>query len=71
MCAGAAFRSGVGRGVFGSSTVKLLELSAARYGGRPLTVPCRGVPAGARPTVEVLGPVLQAEAPEAHKGYWT
>jgi tRNA(Arg) A34 adenosine deaminase TadA len=71
MCAGAIFWSEVGRVVFGASTVKLIELSAAKFGVPQLTIPCRGVLAGGRPIVEVIGPVLQAEALEAHKGYWT
>jgi tRNA(Arg) A34 adenosine deaminase TadA len=70
MCAGAIFWSGVRRVLFGLSTAKLAELAAGRACRRELTIPCRGVLALGRPLTEVTGPVLQAEASEAHKGYW-
>jgi tRNA(Arg) A34 adenosine deaminase TadA len=77
MCAGAVFWSGVRRVVFGLSTPRLHEAmgrTAARAAGDPgaarLDVPCRGIFAGGRPLVEVIGPVFQAEAQEVHRGYW-
>ena len=71
MCAGAVFWAGVGRVVFGLSTATLVELTGGGKSDRPrLAVPCRGVLAGARPGVEVTGPIFQAEAMEAHGGYW-
>jgi tRNA(Arg) A34 adenosine deaminase TadA len=71
MCAGAIFWSGVGRLVFGVSTAKLVEVASRKFGLPQLTIPCRGVLAGGRPIVEVIGPALQAEALVAHNGYWT
>jgi hypothetical protein len=57
--------------VFGVSTAKLVEVASRKFGLPQLTIPCRGVLAGGRPIVEVIGPALQAEALVAHNGYWT
>ena len=72
MCAGAIFWVGVGRLVFGLSTARLNELTGKGSGGCDvrLTIPCRGVLAGGRPAVEVIGPLFQAEAEQAHRDYW-
>jgi len=70
MCAGAIFWSGIGRVVFGMSMTRLHETMGRGGGEGRLTVPCRGVFACARPLVEVVGPVFQAEAQECHRGYW-
>ena len=71
MCAGAIFWAGIGRVVFGLSTARLNELTC-RPGDSAvrLTIPCRGVLAGGRPAVEVIGPIFQAEAEEPHRDYW-
>jgi tRNA(Arg) A34 adenosine deaminase TadA len=71
MCAGAVFWSGVRRMLFGLSTARLIEFASGRVRSRELSIPCRGILALGRPLTEVTGPVLQAEALEAHWGYWT
>jgi tRNA(Arg) A34 adenosine deaminase TadA len=72
MCAGAIFWVGVGRLVFGLSTARLNDLTGKGSRGCDvrLTIPCRGVFAGGRPAVEVIGPLFQAEAEQAHRDYW-
>jgi tRNA(Arg) A34 adenosine deaminase TadA len=74
MCAGAIFWAGIRRVVFGLGTARLHEcmgrLRAGDARAARLDVPCRGIFAAARPLVEVIGPVFQAEAQEVHRGYW-
>jgi tRNA(Arg) A34 adenosine deaminase TadA len=71
MCAGAIFWAGIGRVVFGLGATRLQELMGRSPVGTPrLTIPSRGVFAGGRPLVEVVGPVFQSEAQEIHRGYW-
>jgi tRNA(Arg) A34 adenosine deaminase TadA len=72
MCAAAIFWAGIGRVVFGLSVARLHDLMGRSTGDATarLAIPCRGVFAGGRPLVEVVGPVCQSEALECHRGYW-
>ena len=60
MCAGAIFWSGVGRLVYGLSGDRLHRLS--RLDPRTLVASAREVLSNASDTVEVIGPLLEAEA---------
>jgi len=68
MCAGAIFWSGIGRVVYALSEDGLYAMT----GDSPesLKLPCREVFArGGRP-IEVIGPLLAAEAAQVHEGFW-
>jgi tRNA(Arg) A34 adenosine deaminase TadA len=70
MCAGGTYWSGVGRVVYGMSETSLLALTGSDPENPTLSLPCRDVFArGQRPT-EVIGPLREEEAKEAHIGFW-
>jgi tRNA(Arg) A34 adenosine deaminase TadA len=70
MCAGGTYWSGVGRVVYGMSETSLLALTGSDPENPTLSLPCRDVFArGQRPT-EVIGPLREDEAREAHAGFW-
>jgi len=70
MCAGGTYWSGVGRVVYGMSEASLLALTGSDPENPTLALPCRDVFArGQRPT-EVIGPLREDEAREAHRGFW-
>lgn len=70
MCAGAIFWSGVGRVVYALGEQSLLALVAHLPGGDFLDLPCREVFARGGREIEVLGPLLEAEASLVHAGFW-
>ena len=70
MCAGAIFWAGISRVVFGLSERGLLEVAAVHPGGSFLNLPCAEVLARGDHAVEVLGPLLEDEARQAHLGFW-
>lgn len=71
MCSGAIYWAGVGRVVYGLSEVAL----GAHIGPHPenltMNLPCRTVFEAGQRVVEVIGPLVEAEALEVHKGFWT
>ncbi|MFA9216130.1 MAG: nucleoside deaminase [Sphingomonadaceae bacterium] len=70
MCAGGTYWSGVGRVVYGMSEQSLLALTGSDPENPTLALPCREVFArGQRPT-EVIGPLREDEARQAHAGFW-
>jgi tRNA(Arg) A34 adenosine deaminase TadA len=70
MCAGGTYWSGVGRVVYGLSEQSLLALTGSDPENPTLSLPCREVFArGQRPT-EVVGPLREDEARQAHAGFW-
>ncbi|MBA5685770.1 nucleoside deaminase [Rugamonas apoptosis] len=70
MCAGGTYWSGVGRVVYALSEASLLQLTGSDPENPTLSLPCRDVFArGQRPT-EVLGPLREDEARQAHAGFW-
>ena len=70
MCAGGTYWSGVGRVVYGMSETSLLALTGSDPENPTLSLPCRDVFArGQRPT-EVIGPLREDEAQQAHIGFW-
>jgi len=70
MCAGAIYWSGVGRVVFGLSERGLLALTGDHPENSTLDLPCREVFARGHRKIEVVGPLLEAEAAKAHEGFW-
>ena len=70
MCAAAIFYTGVGRVVYGLSAGAILRLRNAQPHTAGLSLPCRDVLATAAEPVEVVGPALEAEGAEPHRGYW-
>ncbi len=70
MCAGAIYWGNVGRVVFGLPEAALAELVGADPANPVLDLPCREVFARGGRVVEVVGPLLVAEARAVHEGYW-
>ncbi len=69
MCAGALYWGGVRRLVFCVSQPALYALTPP--GGWALELSARSVFAHAAGSVEVIGPLLEAEGLEAHAGFWS
>lgn len=71
MCSGAIYWAGIGRVVYGLSEEGLLGLTGDHPDNPTMMLPCRTVfAAGSRPT-EVTGPLIEDEAAEPHRGFWT
>lgn len=70
MCAGAAYWAGVGRVVYGCSERDLKALTGNHPENPTLDLPCETVFAAGQRKVEVIGPVLRAEALALHEGMW-
>ncbi|CDK01558.1 putative cytidine and deoxycytidylate deaminase zinc-binding protein [Microbacterium sp. C448] len=70
MCAGAAYWTGIDRVVYALSETRLLSLTGAHEENPTLTLPCREVFARGQRSVQVVGPMLEDEAAEAHAGFW-
>jgi tRNA(adenine34) deaminase len=68
MCAGAIFWGGVGRVVYALSEDGLYAMT----GDSPhkLPVGCREILAHGAHPIEVLGPALEDEAQQVHRGFW-
>lgn len=70
MCSGAIYWAGIGRVVYGLSEAGLYGPGATEPGSDALLMPCRDIfAAGGTPT-EVVGPMLEDEASEPHRGFW-
>ena len=70
MCSGAAYWTGIGRVVYGLSVARLLEFTGDTPDHASFALPSRELLThGARP-VAVVGPLLEDEAAQAHRGYW-
>lgn len=70
MCAGGAYWAGVGRVVYALAEESLLELTGSDPENPTLSLPCREVFARGQREVEVIGPVREDEARNAHRGFW-
>jgi tRNA(Arg) A34 adenosine deaminase TadA len=69
MCAGAAYWSGIGRIVYGLSARRLKAMtSPGRLSGIDLS--CHDVLARGARRVIMVGPLLEDEALEVHRGFW-
>ncbi len=70
MCAGAAYWVGVGRVVYALSETSLYALTGAHPENPTLALPCRDVFAAGQRVIEVVGPLLEAEAAVPHESFW-
>ncbi len=70
MCAGAIYWAGIGRLVYGQSERGLLRQTGAHDENPTLDLPCRTVFAAGQRRVEVVGPLLEAEAAALQAGFW-
>ena len=70
MCAGAVYWTGIGRVIYALSEHKLLGLTGDHPENPTFALPCREVFARGQRKVEVIGPMLEDEASEPHKGFW-
>ena len=70
MCAGAIYWAGIGRVVYGQSERGLKQQTGAHEDNPTLDLPCRTVFDAGQRTVEVVGPLLEAEAAALQAGFW-
>ena len=70
MCAGAIYWTGLARVVYGLSEADLKSITGNHPENPTLDLPCRTVFAAGQRQVEVIGPMLEAEAAEVHEGAW-
>ena len=70
MCAGAIYWTGLKRVVYGLSEKDLKQITGDHPENPTLDLPCREVFAAGQREVEVIGPMLEAEAAEPHEGVW-
>jgi len=68
MCSGAIFWSGIGRVVYALSEDGLYAMTGDL--SESLKLPCREIFARGARLVEVIGPLLEAEAAQVHEGFW-
>lgn len=71
MCAGAIYWAGIGRVVYGQSERSLRAATGDHPENPTLDLPCRVVFAAGQHRVEVVGPLLEAEAAALHEAFWT
>lgn len=69
MCSGAIFWSNVRRVVFGLSEKTLYTLTAGNS-DEVLYLKCQEVMKKGKKDIQVIGPLLEKEALEVHKGFW-
>jgi tRNA(Arg) A34 adenosine deaminase TadA len=69
MCTGAIFWTNVKRVVYGLSGERLYEM-VGEGSEEVLELSCREVFEKGRKPIEVLGPLLEDEAYEVHRGFW-
>lgn len=70
MCAGAIYWSNIRRVVYAMSEARLLELTGSNPQNPTLDLSCRIVFSKGSRSVEVVGPLLEAEAEKPHEGFW-
>lgn len=70
MCAGAAYWAGVGRVVYGLSEREMKDLIGPHPENLTMDLPCRIVLAAGQRSIEVIGPLLEAECRAVHDGFW-
>lgn len=71
MCAGAAYWCGIDRVVYALSEHRLLTLTGDHPENPTFSLPCREVFARGQRRIDVMGPLLEDEAAQAHVGFWT
>ncbi|HUC49924.1 MAG TPA: nucleoside deaminase [Xanthobacteraceae bacterium] len=70
MCAGAIYWSGIGCVVFGQTERSLKALTGKSPENPTLDIPCRDIFAKGQRHIEVIGPLLEAEAIALHANFW-
>ncbi|PZP40120.1 MAG: tRNA-specific adenosine deaminase [Azospirillum brasilense] len=70
MCAAAIFYTGLGRVVYGLSAAAILDLRNARPETAGIALSCRDVLGAAHAPPHIIGPCLEEEGAEPHRGYW-
>ena len=70
MCTGAFYWAGFGRLVYGLSEHAMKAIIGPNPENLTLDLPCRDVLAAGQRTIEVIGPMLEAEAAAVHEGAW-
>jgi len=70
ICAGAAYWVGIGRAVYGLSETRLKQITVSHEEKLTLDLPCRVVFVAGQRKIGVVGPLLEDEAAEQHKGMW-
>jgi tRNA(Arg) A34 adenosine deaminase TadA len=70
MCAVSAYWAGIGRVVYGSSERELGRLIGPHPENLTMDLPCRTVLGAGQRRIEVVGPLLEAEARAADEGFW-
>ncbi|MCP4400314.1 MAG: nucleoside deaminase [bacterium] len=70
MCSGATYWAGVGRVVYGLSEEALYQMTGDNPENLTMRLPCREVLAAGQQETVVIGPLLEDEAEEVHKGFW-
>ena len=71
MCAGAIYRSGISRVVYGLAESDLIEMTGASEQNPTLSLPCREVFARGQRETAVDGPLLIEQARAVHEGFWS
>jgi tRNA(Arg) A34 adenosine deaminase TadA len=69
MCAGAIYWSGIGCVVYGQTERSLRSLTSNPM-NPTLDVPCREIFAKGQRRIDVIGPLLEAEATALQKDFW-
>ncbi|MGV8984811.1 MAG: nucleoside deaminase [Cypionkella sp.] len=70
MCAGAIYWAGLKRLVYGMSEAQIKAITGNHAENPTLDLPCRVVFASGQRQIEVIGPMLEAEAAAVHEGAW-
>ena len=70
MCAGAIHWGKIGRVVFALSEASLYAMIGSHAENETLRLPCRELFARSARPVEVVGPLIEAEARLVHEGFW-
>ena len=70
MCAGAAYWAGIGRLVYGLSEHDLKRLIGPHPENLTMDLPCRVVLSAGQRSIEVVGPLLEAESRAVHDAFW-
>jgi tRNA(Arg) A34 adenosine deaminase TadA len=71
MCAGAIYWAGLGRVVYGQTEASLKAATGDHPENPTLDLPCRVVFDAGQRKVEVVGPLLEEEAAEIQRGFWS
>jgi tRNA(Arg) A34 adenosine deaminase TadA len=70
MCAGAIYWCNIGRVVYALSEERLLGITGDHPQNPTLALTCRRVFASGQHPVKVVGPLIEDEASEVHRGFW-